>query len=422
MDKRRRHLLAALAASPLLLSRPLRASSPRGRVVVVGGGWGGLAAAAELRRRAPELDVTLIEPQASFFSLPLSNKWLAGQLDIRQLQRAYGSAASRHGYRWERAAVTAIDRERREVRTAVTRFGYDWLVLATGIRHDYSAWFGEDKDAATLCANRYGAAFLSGPELLDLKQRIDAFSGGDLVMNIPSGQFRCPPAPYERASAIAHLFKQRRIKGRVILLDGGPGILGFRQLFAERYKDQIVHMAHAEIKSVDPRARMVRTEFDEYRFDDAILMPPQQAHGLVWEAGLIARDAGGVSTGWAALDPVHLHAEGDPRVFLVGDLIGQVSPLFPGYSKTGHVAAALGRIAAAQIAARAAGVDPEVMLPDSVCHVISDFGLPEGIRVDASYRQRGDGLITQTTRQKREPQPRKEDEAWLAGMLDTFFE
>jgi NADH dehydrogenase FAD-containing subunit len=47
-------------------------------VVIVGGGWGGLAAARRLRRLAPELEVTLVERDAGFRSLPLSNAWLVG--------------------------------------------------------------------------------------------------------------------------------------------------------------------------------------------------------------------------------------------------------------------------------------------------------------------------------------------------------
>lgn len=421
MDATRRRLLAGLAAVPCLLAAPLCAAPGKGRVLVIGGGWGGLAAAAELRRLAPELDVTLLEPNSRFFSLPLSNKLLAGQIDASRLYRDYASAAVRHGYRWVRAAVTAIDRDQRQVHTDAGRFAYDWLVLATGVRHDYSAWFGNDLAAAREASERYGAGFLAGDDIPALKRRIDGFPGGDLLLTIPPGPYRCAPAPYERASAIAHVFKQRKIKGRVILLDPGPGILGFRQLFADRYPEHITHVTHANVTQVDLAAKVVHTEFDQYRFDDAILMPPQQAHDLVRQAGLTGLDSAGKPTGWAAQDPLHLHAVGDERIFMVGDLLGPVSPLFGYYTKTGHMAVRLGTIAAAEIAARARGEIPGTVLPDGICHVTSDFALPEGLRIEASYRQRGDGVIVQTARQQREPQPRGEDMAWLDGMLSILF-
>jgi hypothetical protein len=114
---------------------------------------------------------------------------------------------------------------------------------------------------------------------------------------------------------------------------------------------------------------------------------------------------------------LHLHAVGDERVFLVGDVLGPVSPLFGYYTKTGHMAVRLGMIAAAEIVARASGAAPPALLPDSTCHVTSDFALPEGIRIEASYRQRGDGVIVQTAHQQRNAQPRGEDAAWLDESL-----
>ena len=40
------------------------------RVLIVGGGWGGLTAAYRLRQAAPDLEVTLVEREAAFRSLP----------------------------------------------------------------------------------------------------------------------------------------------------------------------------------------------------------------------------------------------------------------------------------------------------------------------------------------------------------------
>jgi NADH dehydrogenase FAD-containing subunit len=415
---RRRFLAASIAAcaAPLFAQQ-----APGRRVVVVGGGWGGLSAARHLRALAPELEVVLLERNPAFFSMPLSNKWLAGLVDEKLLTHDYRAAARTHGYTFVQAEATAIDRDRRRVHTAAGTLDYDWLVLASGIRHDYAAWFGDDRGAADAARQRFFCAYTPGGEFRALKAKLDAFKGGDLVMTIPPPPYRCQPAPYERALVIGHLFKTRAVPGRLTLLDPNPPPQRFADVFEEQYKDQIEVLAHARIKSVDPFAKTIATEFDDIRFDDALLMPPQQAGDLAWQAGLIGRDAAGKPTGWAAQDPLHLNAVGDERVFLVGDLIDRASPLFGHYPKSGHLAARLGRIAAQEIAARASGVAPETMLPESSCFVTTRLAPPESLRIGTHYRIRGDGLIVQTTKQDFDFNPRGEDADWAKGMFAEFL-
>jgi len=215
---------------------------------------------------------------------------------------------------------------------------------------------------------------------------------------------------------IAWLLKAHRIKGRLILVDAGGGMQRFNRMFAERYKDQVLHLTHAPVKTIDPFRKTLSTEFDELKFDHAIIIPPQQAADLIWQAGLIESDAAGKPGGWAGFDPLHLNAIGDERVFLVGDLLGRASPLFGHYPKSAHMACQLGRIAAAEIAARARGKLPEQQLPESVCHVFTDVEPMEMMRIDAHYRLRGDGLITQAVSQHDDPQPRGEDVQWAQAL------
>lgn len=427
--------LAAWAAAPGLAAAPFAAAAPtvvgalpqlmpdaKGRrVVIVGGGWGGLSVARHLRALAPELEVVLLERNARFWSGPLSNKWLAGLVDSRYIVHDPAPAALAHGYRRSQADVTAVDREKRRVVTAQGTLAYDWLVLAVGIRYDYRAWFGDDRQAADYTRERYPCAFVPGDELPALKRKLDGFAGGDLLMTLPPLPYRCPPSPYERAALIGWLLKMRRIPGRLIVLDPNPGMPAFRRVFEERYRNQILYVSNAEVKSVDPYNRRVATEFDEYRFDDAILMAPQQAGDLLWQAGLIGRDGAGRPTGWADQEPFRLHARADERVFLIGDALGAVSPLFGHYPKSGHMASRQARIVAGEIAARAAGGAAPLQLPESVCHVFPDFDPPRTIRIDSRYRVRGDGLIEQSTQQFPDPNPRDEDLAWAAGMFEEFL-
>lgn len=421
MNSNRRDFLQTALILGLGAGAPHLARAAAPRIAVVGGGWAGLAAATRLCALGAG-QVTLVEPQARFFSLPLSTRVLAGAMPRDALLRDYAQAARRHGFVWRQARVRAIEREVRRLALDDGKLDYDYLVLATGVRHDYAQWFGEDRAAAELARSRYGAAYLDGAEFDDLQQRVAAFTGGDILLNLPPAPYRCPPAPYERAIALAHVIRQRGLKARVTVLDPGPGGLGFRQHFAERYADTITHVANCKISAVDPARRIVQSDQGEHRFDAALLMPPQSAGTLLHEAGLVETDPGaGNARGWGAVGELSLRTRDDERVFLAGDTVGKVSSLFGQYGKTGQIAARLGAIAAEELFARSNGKEYTPRFPDGVCHIATDFAPETALRVDSSYRLRGDGVITQEIKQHREAQPRGEAQAWLGAMLGEWF-
>lgn len=415
---RRRFLGAAAALGSSAFLTPQACAKPRvaGRVVIVGGGWGGLSAARYLREFAPQLEVTLLERNARFWSCPLSNHWLAGRIDDTFLSHDYPAAAQHWGYRFVQGEVSHIDRDARLVVTEAGRFAYDWLVLAVGIRHDYAAWFGDDRETAAYTQQHYPAAYTPGAEFLRLREKLTRFAGGDWLMTIPPQPFRCPPAPYERAVMIAGWLAQRKIPGRLIILDANPPFQAFQRVFQEFFPARVVYHAQTPVMRVDPRKRRVESEFDSFGFDEAILMPPQQAAHLAWQADLVAQPGG-----WAAVDPLSFAARRDARVFMVGDMIDRVSSLFGHYPKSGQMASRQGRIVARQIAARAADETPPLELPDSLCLIATQFDPPATLRIEASYRLRGDGEISQQVKNQRDPQPRGEDLAWARGMFREFL-
>jgi hypothetical protein len=198
---------------------------------------------------------------------------------------------------------------------------------------------------------------------------------------------------------IAWWLKKRGIPGRLTLVDAGGGMQRFNRIFAERYPDQIRHLTYATVKALDPFAKSLQTEFDDIRFDDAIIIPPQGAADIVRQAGCSKpMPPAGPAPGLASIRCT-CTLSGDERVFLVGDLLGRASPLFGAYPKSAHMAARLGRIAAEGIVARLRGVSPAPTFPESLCFVHTDVEPAEALRIEASYRQRGDGLVMQTVRQ-----------------------
>jgi len=117
------------------------------RIVIVGGGAGGLELATRLgdtlgkRGRA---EITLVDKNRTHVWKPKLHEIASGSMDLSAHEVDYLAQAHWHHFRYRVGEMTALDRERREVRVAphvddegkeVTperAFGYDTLVLAIG--------------------------------------------------------------------------------------------------------------------------------------------------------------------------------------------------------------------------------------------------------------------------------------------------
>ena len=105
----RRQLLAGAAMLPWLLPGTLQASVGRARVLVIGGGFAGATAARYLKRRAPGVQVTLIERNPSYTSNILSNLVLTGQRTVSSLVYSYAMVKQTYGVDIRQGNVVGID-------------------------------------------------------------------------------------------------------------------------------------------------------------------------------------------------------------------------------------------------------------------------------------------------------------------------
>ncbi len=424
-----------LSASPLLAAPtvlradtrllPRRGKAPR--VVVCGGGWGGLTTARYLRELSPRTEVVVLERNPSFWSGPISNKWLIDIVGTDYINRDMVRAANRYGYQLIRTEVMDFDRARKQVRTAHGTIDYDYLVLAGGIRNDYEAWFGDDPYAIEYTRRHFPSAYIPNAEMLALKQKIKDFKGGTIVMTLPPPPHRCPPSPYERACLIAAHIKKNKLPGKILILDPKPRIApisnGYRMAFDELYPDIITHVPNAGVTELDPFNKQIKTRAGDFKFDDAILMPPHQAADMVWQADLIGKNAEGRPTGWADMHPRLFNARSDENVYFVGDLMGPISDQFGHYPKSAHVANAIGRIVARNIAERVAGQEVKAVLPDNLCYMMVNTEPQEAIAVVFEYAVDNTGRViqTQVDVDVRSPDLVKENFAWADKTFADFL-
>lgn len=413
MNPTRRQLLLASSLASLTPGFSFAVTPARPKILIVGGGWGGLSAASAL---ATQADVVLIERNAAFVSLPLTNRWLAGLDDGRRMTQNYAAAARRFGYRFVQAEVGQIDRAARKVMTNGGQFAYDWLILAPGIAEDAGALVDGDRDAARHIEQQFSSTYQSGSGFPALKQKFENFSQGEFLITLPPAPYRCPPAPFERAIILAHAIKTRGLKAHLTVIASGAPWPAYQRVFNDEFRDQVSYLPNTPIRQLDPYRRVLTTDIDELKFDQAIIMPPQQAANLCRENGLLAP-----KTSFVTVNPKNFNIFDDERVFVIGDSVGQVSSLFGHFPKTGELASDMGRIAAAEIISRITGKEAPAMLPESTCFAYLSLQPAQFTRIESRYRWRGDGELTQSITQKRESNPRGEDDAWVDAMHARLF-
>ena len=365
--QRRQFLQTSALASALLGGMPLSATakSAKGKVVVIGGGYGGATAAKYLRLLSGnQLDVTLVEPNATFISCPMSNLVVGGIRKISEISTPYTGLSRNHGVKMVKDYVTAVDVDKRTVKLKNGKtLSYDKLVLSPGIDLQL------DKIEGLAAANASGQilqAWKAGPETVGLRKQLEAMpDGGTYVLNVPLAPYRCPPGPYERASMVANYFKQHKPKSKVLLLDANADVTSkgklFKSVWESEYKGILEYRPNMKVTGVDGATKTVRFEFEEPIKGDVLnILPDQRAGKLAVESGIA-----NLNNRWAEVNYMTFESTVAPNVHVIGDSV-QGAPQMP---KSGHMANSQAKVVAAAIVAQLSGWEPNAApLTNNTCY------------------------------------------------------
>ncbi len=372
-DGSRRRIVRALGAGTALGAlgacaspAPRMTSRAAARVVVVGAGYGGATAARYLKHwGGPALEVVLVDRAAQFVSCPLSNLVLGGSRTIGEQTVGYEGLRAL-GVTVIVDEVQAIDPANRRVVLGTSGSQrYDRLIVSPGVDFSFGAVQGLDTEAQKTILH----AWKAGPQTVALRHQLEEMpDGGVYVLTIPMLPYRCPPGPYERVCQVAHYFKTRKPRSKIIVLDANPGITSKGPLFTSvwngRYAGIIDYRPGSNVTEVDRRTRTAITEFgDQVRADVLNVVPPQTAGAIAHSAGLV--NANGR---WCQVDWVTLESTAAEGVHVLGDAT-LPAPAMP---KSGHMANQHGKAAAAAIVEMLHGRAPRPATMTNTCYSFVD--------------------------------------------------
>ncbi|MBC8519277.1 MAG: FAD-dependent oxidoreductase [Gammaproteobacteria bacterium] len=338
----------------------------RGRVVVVGGGLGGATAAKYIKRADASIDVTIIEPNKTYYTGFTSNLTLTGMVTMDQLGHTYEGLTAM-GIKVVHDSVTEIGDK--AVKTAGGgSYGFDRCVVSPGV--DFKFVDGHSEEVANKSVTH---AYKSGHQMNLLGEQIRGMKdGGTVVIAAPRNPFRCPPGPYERTSQIASYLKTHNPKSKIIVLDPKGKFSKFG-LFREAWNIHYGFDPAADgsndgsiiewrkmtpLEEIDAATNTAITEVDEVKGDVLNVIPDQKAGHVAHVNGLVDGD-------WCPVNLQTFESKKRANIHVIGD-----SSAAKGLPKSGYAAASEAKVTAAAIVAALNGNSAPIPAYTNTCYSV----------------------------------------------------
>ncbi len=358
--------LSALSGCATLTSQ----APAKAQVVVIGGGYGGATAAKYVRVLSNyKISVVLVEPNNTFISCPMSNLVLGGSKTMAQITTPYTALSSKHGVSLVHDLVTAIDPAKKTVslKNGGT-ISYDKLIVSPGVDMHFDSIEGLQ---AANASGQILQAWKAGAETTALRQQLEAMpDGGVFALSIPEAPYKCPPGPYERASQVAHYFKQAKPKSKVLILDANPDITSkpalFKKFWSDNYKDIIEFRPNHKVVAVDAKTSTLKFDVQEsIRADVLNVLPAMRAGSIAMQTGLAT-----VNNRWCGINYQTFESLAAKDIHVLGDAT-LAAPAMP---KSGHMANSHGKVAAAAVVAQLSdlAINPRPLLTNTCYSYVSD--------------------------------------------------
>ncbi|UJP64857.1 NAD(P)/FAD-dependent oxidoreductase [Mongoliitalea daihaiensis] len=313
------------------------------QILIIGGGTAGITVAAQLRRKAKDLQVAILEPSDKHYYQPAWTLVGAGNYKFKDTERPEAKYIPK-GVTWIQDKAVELLPEKSTVNTAKNgAITYDYLVLAPGLimAPELIPGLKEALGKGVVCSN------YTDPE--HTWEVLKNFKGGNAVFTQPTTPIKCGGAP-QKIMYLAEEYLRKtgiREKTNVVFATPGTVIFGVKE-FAKTLnkivieRDILFKPHYAPIK-IDAEKQEITFRYTHeniaqcadtlvdtlgeslvgdseivMKFDMLHIAPPQQAPDFVRNSTVSMQE--GLSKGWVDVDINTLQHKRFPNVFSLGDV------------------------------------------------------------------------------------------------------
>jgi sulfide:quinone oxidoreductase len=286
-------------------------------VVILGAGFGGLELSSRLSAEvADDVAITLIDQSDAFIFGFSKLDVMFGRKTMDHVRVPYRSIA-KPSVDFRQETVVSIDPERKRVVTNAGTYDADILVVALG---------ADLAPEATPGLVEAGHEFYSPEGAARVKDVLPGFTGGNVVIAVLGGFFKCPPAPYETAFMLHDYLAKRGLREgtHIHLVTPMPKPIPISDdvsnaIIAQLDERGIGHSHATWVSHIDPATKVAHLKDRQaLPFDLLLGVPVHVAPQVVVDAGL-------TTDGWVAVD-IATFATNFVDVYAVGDITSAPVP------------------------------------------------------------------------------------------------
>jgi sulfide dehydrogenase [flavocytochrome c] flavoprotein subunit len=295
------------------LSKKINAKS-KPKVVVLGAGFGGASCVNYLSNFTDLIDLIVVDKNRWIKTCPFSNLVIGDLLD-----ESYVTFKPRFNksVKFVVNELKFIDADKKEILFVdELSLDYDFLIMAPGIGYQKKQIEGysiNDNENIPHCWDGEN-------KISYFKKSLDSLENNcKVIISCPDYPYRCPPAPYERASMIASFLKNKRNKFKILIFDSKNSFTKkniFLKEWKKIYGDSVEWISRKKGGLINrlEKNRVINSDGEKIDGDFIHIIPEQSAGKIIFDSKLCNGE-------WCKINPQTFQLLNFKDIYVVGDSI-----------------------------------------------------------------------------------------------------